>query len=189
MEWLPGPVGALLWVLLILKAERAGDFPRPPPATGSPVWGHVSSLFACCADEAGGGASGQPSAFQDSIQMSQPAPSLSDCYLGNSGGFPHQHWTTDSSLASRDCKETRWTTWRWIRITELAWIYTSGPYLLSTNKVCVRSSDQQDTVTSLKVQKSPIIEVLFTQLMYAVQIEWISVIMSLAGSFLSQWFE
>lgn len=42
------------------KANSGWDFPVPPPSVGSPVWGHVSALFACCADEAGGGPSGQP---------------------------------------------------------------------------------------------------------------------------------
>lgn len=64
---------------VVAPGTESRDFPRPPPAVGSPVWGHVSSLFACCADEAGGGASVQLSAFQDSLQMSQPAPSLTDC--------------------------------------------------------------------------------------------------------------
>lgn len=42
------------------KANYGWDFPVPPPSVGSPVWGHVSALFACSADEAGGGPSGQP---------------------------------------------------------------------------------------------------------------------------------
>lgn len=75
-------------------------FSSATPISGKPCMvGTCQCLFACCAAEAWGGPSGQPcSCSRIPFQMSQPAPTQNDCYLGNSRmDFPLQYLSTGSS--------------------------------------------------------------------------------------------
>lgn len=67
------------------RQAQAGIF-QCHPRQWEALYGDMSAPCFACADEAGGGASGQPcSGSRISLQMSQPAPTQTDCYLGNSG--------------------------------------------------------------------------------------------------------
>lgn len=85
--------------LLILVGKLRLGFSSATPVSGKPYMGTCQRLVCLlCWWSWGWGEWAALFRFQDSLQMSQPAPTQTDCYLGNSGlGFPQQYLSTDSS--------------------------------------------------------------------------------------------
>lgn len=97
-------------LMLVVGKLRLG-FSSATPVSGKPYMGTCQRLVCLlCWWSWGWGEWAALFRFQDSLQMSQPAPTQTDCYLGNSGlGFPQHYLSTDSSapiLANthRSCK-------------------------------------------------------------------------------------